>query len=230
VNAANGNPIWINKDNKLVQGNIANGTTADNNYYFYDEANPTLMDATNKTVLNVADKKLLGNTVPTYFGSLTNTLSYKGFDLSVMVRFSGGNKIFNRTRGELITQQFQNNGIEILGRWKSATEPGDGITPKLYKGSNNFSNLEGNTISRFIEDGSYVKLDNVRLGYTLPKELTKKVTIESVRFFAQGQNLYTLSKYKGLDPEMAGGTGFNGVDYNVNPIQKVVSVGVNINF
>jgi hypothetical protein len=147
-----------------------------------------------------------------------------------MVRFSGGNKIFNRTRGDLLTQQFQNNGTEILGRWQNANNPGDGVTPKLWHGRSNFINLDGNTISRYIEDGSFVKLDNVRLGYTLPKDITKKVSIESVRVFAQGQNLLTSTKYSGLDPEMVGGTGFSGVDYNANPIQRVMSVGINVNF
>jgi hypothetical protein len=68
------------------------------------------------------------------------------------------------------------------------------------------------------------------LGYTLPKDITKKVSIESVRVFAQGQNLLTSTKYSGLDPEMVGGTGFSGVDYNANPIQRVMSVGINVNF
>jgi TonB-linked SusC/RagA family outer membrane protein len=225
VNKANGNPIWVNKDNKLVQGNIPNQA-----YYFYDEANPTLMDASNATSFNVADKKILGNSVPTYFGSITNTFKYKGFDLSFMVRYSGGNKIFNRTRGELLTMQFQNNGTEILGRWKSPENPGDGMTPKLQHGRAGFINIDNNTISRFVEDGSFVKLDNVRLGYTVPKELTRQVSIESIRLFVQAQNVLTFSKYKGLDPEMSGGTGFNGVDYNTNPVQRVMSVGINVNF
>jgi TonB-linked SusC/RagA family outer membrane protein len=225
VNPANGNPIWVNRDAKLVQGNIAN-----QNYYFYDPANPTLMDATNATVFNVSDKKLLGATVPTYYGSVTNTLNYMGFDLSFMFRFSGGNKVFNRTRNDLNTQQFQNNGVEILGRWQSVDKPGDGVTPKLWYGRSNFVNLDGNTISRYVEDGSFVKLDNVRLGYTLPKTLTRQIAIESIRIFAQSQNLFTITKYSGLDPEMAGGTGFNGVDYNANPIQRITSFGINVNF
>jgi hypothetical protein len=225
VNPANGNAIWVNKEDKLVQGNTANQT-----YYFYDAENPTLMNSTNQTTFNVADKKILGNSVPTYYGSVSTTMAYKGFDLSVMFRFSGGNVIFNRTRSELLTQQFTNNGREILGRWQSVDNPGDGITPKLWHGRSNFINMDGNTISRFLEDGSYIKLDNIRLGYTLPKSVTKAISMESVRLFAQGQSLWTSTKYTGLDPEMSGGTGFNGVDYNANPIQRVVSVGININF
>jgi TonB-linked SusC/RagA family outer membrane protein len=225
VNPANGNPIWINKDDKLVQGNIANG-----NYYFYDAATPDVMTAANQTTFNVADKKILGGSLPTYYGSVSSTITFMGFDLSAMFRFSGGNMIFNRTRSELLTQQFTNNGTEILGRWKSAAEPGDGWTPKLWHGRSNFINMDGNTISRFLEDGSYIKLDNIRLGYTLPKTVTKGIGIESLRLFAQGQSLWTSTKYTGLDPEMAGGTGFNGVDYNANPIQRVVSVGINVNF
>ncbi len=222
VNAANGNPIWVNRD---IQGNIAN-----QNYYFYDSANPTLMDATNQTVFNVDDKKILGNSIPTYYGSFTNTLTYKGFDFSFMFRFSGGNKIFNRTRGDMLTQAFQNNGVEILGRWQSAEVPGDGKTPRLWHARQNFINLENNTISRFVEDGSYIKLENIRLGYLLPKNITNRISIESIRLFVQAQNVLCFTKYTGLDPEMSGGTGFTGVDYNANPIQRVSSIGINVNF
>jgi len=225
VNPANGNPIWVNREDKLVQGNIQNQT-----YYFYDPAAPTVMTTANQTTFNVADKKLLGNSVPTFYGSVSSSVTYKGFDLSFMLRFSGGNQIFHRTRSELLTQQFQNNGTEILGRWQSADKPGDGITPKLWHGRANFINMDNNTTSRFIEDGSYIKLDNFRFGYTLPKSVVKAISMESIRVFAQGQNLWTSTKYTGLDPEMTGGTGFNGVDYNANPIQRVVSVGINVNF
>jgi TonB-linked SusC/RagA family outer membrane protein len=225
VNKANGNPIWVNRDGLLVQGNIPNQT-----YYLYDKNNPTQMDASNQTVFNIDDKKVLGNSVPTYYGSVTNNVKYKNFDLSVMFRFSGGNKVFNRTRSELLSQSFHNNGTEVLGRWQSPENPGDGVTPRLYIGRSNFTNLNENTVSRFVEDANFVKLDNIRLGYSLPKAISQRVNIESIRIFAQAQNVVTFSSYKGLDPEMAGGSGFSGVDYNSSPIQRVLSMGINVNF
>jgi hypothetical protein len=147
-----------------------------------------------------------------------------------MFRFSGGNEVFNRTRSELLSQSFHNNGTEVLGRWQSPEKPGDGVTPRLYIGRSNFTNLNENTVSRFVEDASFVKLDNIRLGYSLPKAISQRVNIESIRIFAQAQNVVTFSSYKGLDPEMAGGSGFSGVDYNSSPIQRVLSMGINVNF
>ena len=156
VNAANGNPVYYKADGSLVQGNIAN-----QNYYLFDPSNPGTLGALSS--LASSDKQILGNTLPTYFGSLSTSLQYKSFDFSVMARFSGGNNIFNVTRRELLNQDFYNNGTEILGRWQSASNPGDGWTPKLHGGRGNFINLNGQATSRFVEKGDFVKIDNINL-------------------------------------------------------------------
>lgn len=158
VNKANGNPIYetYNRDDNgnitetiLVQGDIKS-----QNYYVYDAANPN--DLTTARPLNAArDRKILGSALPTWFGGFDNNFSYKGFDMNIFFRFSGGNKIMNRTRVDLLSQSFNNNGTEILGRWESPENPGDGQTPKLYLNRENFINLPDFASTRWVEDGSF---------------------------------------------------------------------------
>ncbi|MFA5299029.1 MAG: SusC/RagA family protein, partial [Lutibacter sp.] len=220
VNPANGNPVYYKADGSLVQGNLA----ATTNYKVFDPANPT--DISQAASLSSSDDKvILGNSLPTYYGSIINKVNYKNFDFSFMFRFSGGNKIFNATRRDLATQNLNNNGTEMLGRWQSPANPGDGVTPKLWASSNTFTNLTGHATSRFLEDGDFISLDNITLGYKLPSTLNEKLRVDMIRFFVQGQNLMTITDYKGLNPEMELG----GVDLNGTPRAKVFSLGINVN-
>jgi hypothetical protein len=151
-------------------------------------------------------------------------MKYKNLDLNFMFRFSGGNEIFNSTRRELMNQNFNNNGTEILGRWQSVDNPGDGWTPKLYASSNTFTNLSGSASTRFVEKGDFISLDNITLGYTLPKSLMDKIGVDNFRLFLQGQNIWLISDYKGINPEME----TSGVDINGTPRSKVISMGINV--
>ncbi|MHC1704116.1 MAG: SusC/RagA family TonB-linked outer membrane protein [Tenuifilaceae bacterium] len=218
VNMANGNPIYKKADGTLVQGNIPTST-----YFTYDPADPT--NITTASSLVAADRKILGNALPTYFGSFGIKGRYKSFDLNVMFRYSGGNMVMNRTRMDLLNQKFQNNGAEILGRWQSATEPGDGWTPRLWYAGETFVNLTDNSSTRWVEKGNFVKLQTVALGYTLPKTLLSKVNIKNLRVFVQAQDFLMFTKYTGLDPEMEAG----GVDYNGTPRQRVFTFGLTMN-
>lgn len=217
VNKANGNPVYYKADGSLVQGNLGTQT-----YAVYDAADPA--NVAKSASLGSADKTVLGNTLPTYYGSFTSTMKYKNFDLGFMFRFGGGNEIFNATRRELMNQNFNNNGTEILGRWQSADNPGDGWTPRLLASSNTFTNLSGSATTRFVEKGDFVSLDNISLGYTLPKMLLDKIGVDNFRIFVQGQNIWLISDYKGINPEME----TSGVDINGTPRSKVISVGLNV--
>ena len=219
VNMSNGNPIYRKADGALVQGNIPTS-----NYKAYDPANPT--DISVASSLVSADRKLLGATIPTYFGALGLKAEFKGFDLNVMFRYSGGNYVMNRTRMDLLNQKFQNNSTEILGRWQSVDNPGDGWTPRLWYAGETFVNLTDNSSTRWVEKGDYIKLQTVTLGYTLPKSVLDKIGIQNLRLFAQGQDLLMITDYTGIDPEMENG----GVDYNGTPRQSVVTFGVNLKF
>jgi len=217
VNMSNGNPIYRKADGTLVQGNIPTS-----NYKVYNPENPT--DISVASTLVSADRKLLGTSIPTYFGSVGLKAEYKGIDLNVMFRYSGGNYVMNRTRMDLLNQKFQNNGTEILGRWQSVDNPGDGWTPRLWYAGDTFVNFTDNTSTRWVEKGDYVKLQTVTLGYTLPASLLKRMGIQNLRIFAQGQDLLMFTDYTGIDPEMENG----GVDFNGTPRQSVVTFGINL--
>lgn len=219
VNPANGNPVYYKADGSLVQGNVLAG-----NYSVFDPANPS-DTSVRAAALTTADKRILGNSLPTYFGGFNATASYKNFDLSFLVRFSGGNKLFNATRRDLVTQTFNNNSTEILGRWQSPENPGDGWTPRLYANTNTFLNQSSNATSRFVENGDFISLDNISLGYKLPKSVTDKLNVKTIRFFVQGQNLLIITDYKGINPEME----TFGVDLSGTPRSQVVSMGINVN-
>jgi TonB-linked SusC/RagA family outer membrane protein len=218
VNAANGNPLYEKADGQIVQGNIPTST-----YVNYDPADPTNVSVAATTLGNV-DKKILGPSLPTYYGAINTRATYKGFDLNVMFRFSGGNMVMNRTRMDLLGQNFTNNSKEIMGRWKSVDEPGDGWTPKLWAAGGNFVNLSDQASLRWVEKGDYFKLSTITIGYSFPKDLLRRLNIESLRVFAQGQEMFMVSKYKGIDPEMENG----GVDYNGTPRQRVITFGINL--
>jgi len=215
VNMQNGNPVYYKADGSLVQLN--NSAT-----YVYDPENPTSL-ATVSSLVD-ADKQILGHSLPKYYGGVNTKLTYKDFDLSIFVRFSGGNKIMNRTRNDNWSMNFVNNSKEILNRWQSVSEPGNGWVPRLYYYNGDYLYKTGNSNSMFVEKGNFVKISNIILGYTLPKNICSRIGVENLRLYVQGQELFTFTKYKGIDPEME----TNGYDFNGTPRQKVVSAGISL--
>lgn len=222
VNKENGNPIWRKANGSLVQFD----TFGDYDYKVYDPNNPS--DVSEGSSLDATDRKVLGSALPKWFGGWNNTLTYKGFDLNVFFRFSGGNKIMNATRqASLLNLDFSNNGKEILGRWQSPENPGDGVIPKIGYGDSQVLFNDGFADSRFVENGSYLKLSTLALGYTFPANWVSKLSMQKIRLYVQGQNIFTITGYKGLDPETSTRM---GVDWDGMPQQRVFTFGANITF
>lgn len=229
VNPANGNPLWRKEKGEVIQSNVGKG-----GYSLYDAANPT--DISKASVLTASDKRTFGNANPTWYGGFNNTFTYKSFDMGIMLTFSGGNKVYNYTRQEALNnQKFLNNGTEILNRW---TTPGQ-ITnvPKVYRGQDAAILQTGNMNSRFLEDGKFLRAQNISLGYSLDPDVLKAVKINSLRFYVQVQNAFVITGYSGLDPELAtsytSDSNMNrapGVDYNTNPVPRTFTFGINMGF
>ncbi|MDI9358430.1 MAG: SusC/RagA family TonB-linked outer membrane protein [Phycisphaerales bacterium] len=217
VNTQTGNTMFYKADNSLVQYDIRTG-----NYYSITDkndgsfANPT-------TPLGNQDRAVLGNTLPTWLGGFTNTFHYAGLSLEVMFSFSGGNKIYNQTKGILTTQSFLNNGKIILDRW---TTPGqEANIPKLYYGRSQFPDIN----SFYVEDASFLRLQNIVLSYQFgPNVLTKLMrgVIHGLTIYAQGQNLWVFTPYSGLDPNSQGYLGVIGLDNVVSPPVRTFTFGV----
>ena len=137
----------------------------------------------------------------------------------------------NASRQQLLRQDFVNNGTEILDRW---TTPGQVTTvPKLRNGSSDFVNLNNNSVSRFVEKGDFIRGQNISLGYTFGRDLMDRYKLGKVRVYAQAQNFFLITKYKGVDPEVQNSPTSNtqfGVDYFQNPQQRIYTVGLNVGF
>lgn len=222
VNPAKGNPVYVNKDGQLIENDLSDGK-----FYLFNPSNP--QEKGEAASLSASqDRQILGVALPKWFGGFDNNFFFGNFDANIFFRFSGGNSIYNRTRADLLDMGFNNNGTEILGRWQSADNPGDGKTPKVILNQSNLVNNPNIGTSRFLEKGDFLRLGNVSLGYTLPKSVTERLSIESLRIYVQAQNYLTFTPYTGIDPE-TNTNGF-GVDYNGNPQQKVFSGGLNLKF
>ncbi len=161
-----------------------------------------------------------------WFGGFTNTFSYKGIDLSIFFSWVSGNKVYNndRTNVENPTYYADNLARSMLNAWK---QPGD-ITdvPRVQTtGGLTTDPFQGQT-TRFVEDGSFLRLRNVTLSYNLPPKIIAKSKLRSVRVYVQGQNLWTLFKFQGWDPELAAGF-LTGAQY---PALRTVMGGINIGF
>lgn len=171
------------------------------------------------------DRAILGNAQPNFFYGLTNTLSFKGFDLNIFLQGVQGAKLFNLNRVELESLNgIINNTANVLDRW-TPTNPGATLPRATASVANQASD-------RYVEDASYLRLRNVSLGYNVPSDLARKVRLRSARLYVSGQNLFTLTKYLGYDPETnSRGADSNtnlGVDYGSYPYTKTVTIGLNL--
>lgn len=169
------------------------------------------------------DRKITGNPNPDFTLGLTNTFAYKGFDFSFFLHGVFGNDVYNGTWMYLqAPTDLDNQTTEVLRAWRN---PGD-ITdiPKI---------TDGLKSSRFIENGSFMRIKNVTFGYTLPKDLLKKLWLKSARVYVSGQNLYTFTTYSGMDPEVNYYSTDNiimGTDFFTYPQSRTILVGLNLGF
>jgi TonB-linked SusC/RagA family outer membrane protein len=233
VNASNGNPIFEKGDGTLVQYLIGKTTTSTNNFLWarYDPANPSAV-STAAVALTNSDKRVLGVGNPTWYGGLNNSFTYKNFDATIFLTFAGGNKIYNVTRQEQLNNQvFANSGRELLDRWTGEGQVTN--VPRLYFNSDAAVLQNGNLNSRFLEDGKFLRVQNLSLGYTIPTGIRRAIRANSFRVYAQVQNAFVFTKYTGLDPELGSSVTTNvapGVDNRTNPIPRTYTVGLNLNF
>jgi len=238
VNAANGNPMWEKADGSTVQGNL--DASGNMKFYTYDPSKPADLSKP-AAALAFADKRILGEANPTWYGGFNNTFAYKNFDLSINMTFSGGNKVYNITRQESLTNmKFQNAGKELLNRWTTEGQVTD--VPRLFYGSGagNSLNQNGSTNSRFLENGAFLRAQNIGLGYALPTAFLQRLRLSSFRIYAQVQNAFVITGYSGLDPELnafaqaIGSTTYAttnrqpGLDYNTNPVPRTYTFGINL--
>ncbi|MFK7981157.1 MAG: SusC/RagA family TonB-linked outer membrane protein [Saprospiraceae bacterium] len=215
----------------IVQEGLALGT-----FYGYnslgvnpDDGNIVFEDSNNDGVVNEEDRTIIGDANPDFILGLTNTLTYGGFTLDVLLQSSIGNDVFNATRIETEGMFSVKNGSAVtLDRWQNA---GD-ITrvPRAVFGDPNENSRISN---RFIEDGSYLRIRNITLSYNFPKSIIEKINIQGLSIYVSGQNLWTFSDYSGYDPEVNrdGGSAISqGIDFGTYPQARIITGGIKFDF
>ena len=176
-------------------------------------------------LINNDDRAIIGNPNPKFTYGFTNDFSFKNFDLNVFFQGSKGNDMLSYTLLELETISGRNNATtEALNRW-TPTNTNTNVPKASATRSQRAS-------SRFIFDGSYLRLKNISLGYNVPKTMLNKFKIQSVRFYVSAQNLFTATHYRGYDPEVNyRSSNLNaGIDYASYPNAKSVTAGLNVGF
>lgn len=174
--------------------------------------------------LNDADKTYLGTPFPKYNYGFTASFNYGAFDLSVFLQGIAGNKIFNAVKYTGLNASIQN--YNLLSDAKNAWTPTNTNTNIPRLSASDANGNFGNVSDFYVENGSYMRIKNVTLGYTLPKMFMNRIGVRSARIYANAQNLVTFTKYSGLDPEV--GIGQNGVDLGLYPQSRIILLGINV--
>ncbi|MEO6036923.1 MAG: SusC/RagA family TonB-linked outer membrane protein, partial [Saprospiraceae bacterium] len=183
-------------------------------------------DLNGDRIINNADQTYIGNPSPDFTYGATLDFEFKGFDLGFFLQGSQGNDIYNAT----VRYDFNyvNRPVSVLNRWTGPGTSDSEPRVNLLDPNQNASRVS----DRFVEDGSYLRLKNVQLGYALPRSVLKKGRFEKFRLYVSAQNLFTFTKYSGMDPEIGayGGALNAGVDRGFYPQARVLLGGVNVTF
>jgi TonB-linked SusC/RagA family outer membrane protein len=202
------------------------------------------LTSTSDMMVGPDDRTVLGNAQPEFIGGFNQQFTYKGFDASIYMNFSVGNKVYNANKIEFTTQYLyrDNNMLELMNdRWKWFDADGERVTDpaalgKLNENTKYWTPPGGPYFlhSFAIEDGSFLRISNLTLGYSIPQELLKRTKVFSqFRVYATVNNLLTITGYSGYDPEAntrRGNPLTPGVDYAAYPRSRYILAGVNIAF
>lgn len=221
VNPDNGNRIFINLKGQQVQ---------------YQHVVPAgqsrwkFMDGSTAPAVGSQDAVLYKSPIPKFFGGFDNNFKFKNFDLGVLLTFQGGNYVYNGTQAGLRDQRFWNNHTDVLRRWQKAGDVTD-IPRAIF--NDNVSNGSAFPIDVNVEKGDYIKVRNLYIGYSLPRSILSKASINNARFYVSAQNVAIISSYSGPDPEVSSNGNGNtnpGVDRNSIANGRTITVGLNIGF
>ncbi|MCD7972248.1 MAG: TonB-dependent receptor [Candidatus Azobacteroides sp.] len=181
------------------------------------------VDLNNDGKIDDDDRTKIGKGTPDWIFGFNISLEYKGFDLNAMFYSTVGNDIYDGTRRTDLP--YVNLPSYMLDRWHG--EGTSNTIPRLVEGDLNENWLSSDL---YVQDGSFLRLKNIQLGYTLPDHLTRKAFVNRLRVYVSAENLLTFTKYRGFDPEISSGGTSLGVDRGVYPQARTISVGVNLSF
>ena len=215
--------VYTSADGTVSQYKMGSSTGA-----VYKGGDVIYEDLNGDGIINIDDQQIIGNPTPKSFGGIQNTFGYKGFQLSFFINYVFGNDVFNNLIRGIDGSHFDTNySTNQLRRWRQQGDVTD--IPRLVKGDpmQNYA-----VSSRFLEDGSFVRLQNIALGYNIPGKLVKKFAASTANIGISVQNLLTFGSYTGYDPEVSTGSnplGF-GVDNGAFPKTRSFNFSLNVRF
>ena len=214
-------------DGVLSSQDIANGVPAPAGS---EAGDPLVRDVDGNKKIDANDRTILGNYQPNFTWGLTNTFSYRGFDFSFMLTGAQGGEIMNQNARFL--GEFNGNRnvyASVANYWRSDAEPGDGMTPKPRTVS---TGVRGQSTSYWVEDASFVRIKNIRLGYTFPVKLIQQIGLSGLRAYVNLENVHVFSNYRNYDPENSTfQSGYRvGYDYGAYPTPFSATFGLNVSF
>ena len=171
--------------------------------------------------INDKDKTMIGKGTPDWTFGLNLNASWKNIDFSMLLSGAMGQEIMDVTRR--LDCRYVNLPAEFMNRWHGE---GTSNTMPRFSWANNNDNWRVSDL--YVHNGSYARIKNIQLGYTLPSYLTQKIFIQKLRFYVAAENLLTMTSYKGLDPELNGDERSNGIDRGYYPQARTFTVGVNL--
>lgn len=220
--------VWLS-DAQIAEEQAAGYTSSLSKYFV--AGGLKFVDRNGDKRIDEEDRMVLGTPFPKFTWGITNNVKYKGFDLSVVIQGVQGNKILN---GDAFYNEskWYNKNYNTAGRWVSAANPGDGITPYASNGA------DWMLTDYVVEDGSYAALRSIVLGYSAPVKLVKRMKLGNIRFYAAGENLFFIMAkgYRGVNPEARTTTGtyasplIDGYQRGGFPLSRTVTFGVDILF
>jgi TonB-linked SusC/RagA family outer membrane protein len=200
---------------------------------------PKYTDANKDGKINNLDIMVIGNTIPDYIFGWTNRVSYSNFELTLLIQGSQGNDVFNQGRIRL-ENPYEGTSTRLLDRWTVDNQDTDvpafidavtretaALTNKVALGN------DAGRLQRYVEDGSYVRLKNVTLGYSIPLSVINRIGASKLRAYVSGTNLFTSTKYTGYDPEVSSynsSDGQLGIDFGNYPTSKTITFGIDVTF
>jgi len=221
------------------EGTWGSGKATEAAVYGQLPGDPHYTDFNNDGKINSLDIMRMGNSIPDFIFGWNNRVSYNNFELAFLIQGSKGNDIFNQARIRL-EATYEGTSVRLLDRWTPDNQDTDvpafidevtrdnaGLSSKVSLGS------DRGRLQRYVEDGSYVRLKNITLGYSLPLSVTNRIGVSRLRAYVSGTNLITLTKYTGYDPEVSAYNNNDaqiGVDLSNYPTAKIITFGLNVTF
>ena len=194
----------------------------------FEGGDPIWDDVDGNNIIDNNDRQVIGDATPDFFGGITNNFSYKGLSLGLFFQFSYGNDIYseiNHQRNSVV--RYNNLSTDALNRWREQGDVTNFPKPVRDDPLQSDSRIQ----SRWVEDGSYIKLKNINLRYSFPAPLVSNLGLRKIEVYASALNVITWTKYTGFDPDVNSYSGLReGVDEGSYPQSRTIMLGLNVGF